>query len=401
MTHNSQLNQTQEKRLLHILFFIFGFGIMAWVPRFPELKANLGLSNGAFGTILTTGTIGAVLALLTAGQIVHTVGILKVYLLATVITYTSIALIVHVHSVVAFTVLNIGIAFGVMTTHVAINTQGFHIQERSGESVVTSASGYWSAGALSTALLSGFLVGRVGFSLHIGTVALICTAISIAAIFRLKPVLVQANQDKDAIYGARDIFKSFHIDWPVSIGMATAIYLEGAVTDWATIFTKERLDIQSGLSAVPYIFFTLTMIFGRVATSKILRGRRLDVAARQAAIFAGVGFGGFITIATLLPESAKWYSYGLFLVGFAIGGLGSSFLAPSFTSAAGRRSPHPNSVAVGQFGVLNAIFTMLFKWVVAGVIGITGSIALGLMIPAALIIIASFFTFVLKVEEKS
>ena len=48
-----------EQRLLHTLFFLFGFGIMAWVPRFPEVKAHLGLQNGAFGSLMSTGSIGA------------------------------------------------------------------------------------------------------------------------------------------------------------------------------------------------------------------------------------------------------------------------------------------------------------------------------------------------------
>ncbi len=48
-----------EERVLQILFFTFAILIMAWVPRFPEVKANLGLSNGEFGTLISTGTIGA------------------------------------------------------------------------------------------------------------------------------------------------------------------------------------------------------------------------------------------------------------------------------------------------------------------------------------------------------
>ena len=74
MTENS-LSYKREKGLLHALFFTFGFGIMAWVPRFPDVKANLSLSNAAFGSILTTGAIGAFTGLLIAGHIVHKIGV--------------------------------------------------------------------------------------------------------------------------------------------------------------------------------------------------------------------------------------------------------------------------------------------------------------------------------------
>ena len=66
MSKKTEISHELEKRYLSALFFIFGFGIMAWVPRFPDLKENLGLTNGPFGSILTTGAIGAFTGLLTA-----------------------------------------------------------------------------------------------------------------------------------------------------------------------------------------------------------------------------------------------------------------------------------------------------------------------------------------------
>ena len=53
------VDHSQEQKFLYTLLFLFGFGIMAWVPRFPEVKANLGLDNGAFGSLMSTGSIGA------------------------------------------------------------------------------------------------------------------------------------------------------------------------------------------------------------------------------------------------------------------------------------------------------------------------------------------------------
>ena len=40
---------TLERKVIAALFFIFGLEIIAWVPRFPEVKDNLGLSKGQFG----------------------------------------------------------------------------------------------------------------------------------------------------------------------------------------------------------------------------------------------------------------------------------------------------------------------------------------------------------------
>lgn len=388
-----------EKRYLSALFFIFGFGIMAWVPRFPDLKENLGLSNGPFGSILTTGAIGAFTGLLTAGHIVHKVGVKKVLISTIVLLYLSFAIIVQVKSPEIFVVFNILIGFGITCIHVALNTQGFHIQERSGDNVITSTAGYWSAGALITALLSGIVVNFSSLALHIGLVALFSAVSSLYIAYRMNSVLVPANEHPETDYRVRDIFTSFHLDWPVSLGLASAIYLEFAIGDWGTIFTKERLGVSGTLSTLPYIIFTVFMIAGRLSINKIPTSYPLHRLARFSTLLGGFGFMVPISIATHLPESAKWVSYGLFILGFSLAGIGSAILGPSFTAAANRRSPNPSAVVIGQLGVTNNVLTTALKWLVAGVIGATGSIALALMIPAVLMIVAAFFTPVLEVKN--
>jgi hypothetical protein len=69
------LESKAELNYLKILFFLFGFLIMSWVPRLPEVKANLGLSNGEFGSLIGTSAIGAITALLTVGHLVHNYGV--------------------------------------------------------------------------------------------------------------------------------------------------------------------------------------------------------------------------------------------------------------------------------------------------------------------------------------
>ena len=388
-----------EKRYLSLLFFIFGFGIMAWVPRFPDLKANLGLSNGAFGSIITTGAIGAFTGLLTAGHIVHKVGVKKVFINATFLLYLAFIAIVQVHSPTLFILFNILIGFGITCIHVSLNAQGFHIQERSGDNIITSTAGYWSAGALATAIISGAVVDFVGIGVHVGSVALIAAGLSLYIASKMKDSFVPANEHPETDYRVRDIFTSFHLDWPISLGLASAIYLEFAISDWGTIFTKERLGVNGTLSTLPYIIFTVFMIAGRLSIHRIPAGYPLHRLAKYSTLLAGIGFMATISVATHLPESAKWVSYALFLLGFSLAGIGSAILGPSFTAAANRRSPNPSAVVIGQLGVANNVLTTALKWLVAGVIGATGSIALALMIPAGLMIVAAFFTSALKVND--
>ena len=393
------IEHQREEKLLHLLFFLFGFGIMAWVPRFPEVRENLKLENGAFGSLMSTGSIGAFFGLLITGHIIHRIGVKRVTIFSILVLFISLGSLVHISSSFLFLIFSITFGFGITAVHVSINSQVFHFKDRSTRNIVTSAAGYWSAGALVTAIFSGFLVDRVNLQIHITTLSVLLAIVMIAIVLSLHPVLLEANTDEGNHYSIKQIFTSFHIDWPVSLGMACVVYLEFAVGDWGTIFTKDRLGVSASLSTIPYILFTATMIFGRLLVHKLLPKAPLHLWVKRAALLAGIGFGVCIIVATHLPASMKWWSYSLFLIGFFIGGLGSSFLGPSFFAAATRRSKLPNAIVVGQFGVVNNVLIFVVKWIVAWTIQFTGSIALAMMIPTVMILISVFFVQVLKEDS--
>jgi MFS family permease len=390
-----------EKKLLHTVFFLFGFGIMAWVPRFPEVKANLGLNNGAFGSLMSTGSIGAFFGLLTVGHIIHKFGALKVTIASILILFSSLGIVVHLQSSLLFLIFNLAFGFGITAVHVCLNSQGFHFLERSKINLITSTAGYWSAGALSTAIVSGILVGKVGLIAHIDFLCVLLTVLMVAIVIRLRAVLLESNTDSEHDYSIKEIFTGFRIDWPVSLGMACAVYLEFAIGDWGTIFTKDRLGINAGLSATPYIVFTAMMIFGRLLIHRLLPHAPLHLWVKRATLLAGTGFGTCIIVATHLPASMKWWSFALFTLGFALAGVGSSFVGPSFFAAANRRSSQPSAVVVGQFGVVNNVLLFGIKWIVAWTIQFTGSIALAMMIPTVMILATIFFTDSLKEDSKA
>ena len=395
------LDHSLEQRLLHTLFFLFGFGIMAWVPRFPEVKAHLGLQNGAFGSLMSTGSIGAFFGLLTVGHIIHRFGAFRVTVISIGLLFTSLGLLVHVQSSFIFLILNILFGFGITAVHVCLNSQGFHFLERSKINLITSTAGYWSAGSLATAIVSGFLVGRVSLITHIDVLCAVLAITMIAIVIRLKSVLLESNTDSESDYSIKQIFTGFRIDWPVSLGMACVVYLEFALGDWGTIFTKDRLDVSGGLSTAPFIIFTAMMIVGRLLVHRLQERNPIDLLVKRAALLAGLGFGSLIITATVLPASLKWWSYVLFILAFAIAGLGSSFAGPAFFAAANRRSSQPSAVVVGQFGVVNNVLLFGIKWIVAWTIQFTGSIALAMMIPTVMMLATVFFVSSLKADSKS
>ena len=119
-----------EFKLLQALFGVYAMLIMSWIPRFPEVKANLGLSNGQFGTLISTGSFGAVASLFLTGHMVHKFGVKRVILTNIWIMGVAYFFIVRTESSGIFLICNIAIGWATSAYHISINAQSFNAMER-------------------------------------------------------------------------------------------------------------------------------------------------------------------------------------------------------------------------------------------------------------------------------
>jgi len=65
---------TRARWSLAVVFLVMGVSSMAWVPRIPEIKAELGLNDAQFGLMLAASSVGAVLGAQYSGRLVHRLG---------------------------------------------------------------------------------------------------------------------------------------------------------------------------------------------------------------------------------------------------------------------------------------------------------------------------------------
>ena len=389
------LTAKSELIYLRILFFTFGLGIMSWVPRFPEVKEALNLTNGGFGSLISTGSLGSLISLLTVGHVVHRIGVKRVLHAASFFLMATLVILTTVDSPLIFFFANIAFGAAISAFHISINAQGFNYQDRIGKFIITQMSGMWGAGALITAFISGFLVDRVSLHIHIGVLTVIIFLIQTIVISALASELLKANQDADIEYKFKELFSGFSFDRLVSLGLISAIFLEFALSDWATIYTKEEIGIKSGFNTLPFILFTMWMIFGRFTVHYLLPRFTLERLAVHASLLAGTSFLMSIFLARTLFASNQDMAFLVICIGFSLAGLGSSFLGPTFMTAANSRSQHPASVVIGHVGVANIILAFILKWVVAWTAQAT-SLSIGLLIPGILLLTVPFFAKALK-----
>ena len=383
---------------LQLLFFVFAIFIMAWVPRFPEVKANLGLSNGQFGTLISTGTLGALASLFLTGHIVHKFGTKIVILTNTFLMSAALISIVQTKSPTLFLIFNVILGWGISGYHIAVNAQAFNSIERVKGLTIARLHGMWALGALTTAVLSGLIVGYVGLALHIGGVAVIMAVLIFISVNKLNPVLVKPNEDSEEHLPIRTLFTSFRVDWLVSGGLLCAVFLEFATGDWSAIFTKERIGVSAGLAALPYIFFMIAMIAGRLGANRLSQIFHIHHTVRFLSFTGGTGFIIFLALAVNIPSEHKYWALVATCLAFTFAGAGSSLLAPTFYTAGNRRSSLPSAVVVGQMGVVNNTAVFILKACVAWTAEFSGSLAIALVIPALMLIATAFFAKVLKVD---
>jgi len=388
--NKNQVTPEVEYKTLVKLFFLFGFGIMSWVPRFPDFKDRLGLTNGQFGSIISLGNVGGFISLLTVGHIVHKLGSYKVLIVSSSSLYVGFILLANISSSLIFIPVIVSVGFAISAFHISINSQAFDSQTRMPKPIIVKLHGMWTLGAVSTGLVSGFLIGRVSASTQLDVVYLLVLLLKIKYINNLRTVALPP-QIEDDHYSVKRMITSIRFDGLIAGGMICAISLEISMGDWSNIFAREYLGIKGGLITLPYILFMSAMIAGRLSVSKIFARMPINSAANIGAITGGTFFLIGVTSSIFFGETHKYWAFAIFSLGCFVAGLGTSFITPSFFNAASARSSLPSSVVIGQVGLINNFLIFGGKWVIAWTAQFT-SLAIALLIPALMALSLPFFT---------
>lgn len=392
---SQNIDVKQELNLIKGLFFLFGLLIMSWVPRFPEVKANLRLTNGEFGSIVSMGAIGNLVALLTVGHLVHKYGARWILHIGAFLLAISLAFLTHSTSSIVFLIFIIIQGCAISAFHISINSQGFFFQDRTKRQIITLLSGFWSSGALISSMIAGLLVDRVALGTYTNILATVCFVVMTLIIIKISPNLVKADVSPNSEHRARDMFKGFKIDVSVSASLMLVIMLEYAVSDWAAIFVKEDMNILSGIHTLPYILFTLAMIIGRLNLHNLLPRFTIDFLVIRASLLSGLSFLAGIIAVSITGNSNQTVVLIILSISFTVAGLGSSFLGPSVMNAANSRSKFPSSVVIGQIGVINIVLVFVMRWVIAWTAQAT-SLSIALCIPAVMLLVVPKFSKILK-----
>lgn len=365
---------------------------MSTATRFPEIRDQLGINNGTFGTYLSLGAIGGVVAFILVGHLVHSIGVKPIVTIAATGLFVSLGLVPHIQSPILWLVINILIAFFWVSFHIANNAQAIHRQEEVGELILPKLHGLWSLGALLTSILAIIITPYVTLAWHIGVVVAIMWAFTMYGVVKSTPYFIKKNEEADAFPNLSPIgiAKTFKFQPIIVLAMVLAMQIEFAIQDWSAIYAKDTINMSASSSIYGYAVFIGAMIILRFNAKKLAARWSERELITKLPILGGVGFAVCISLGTWISESNRILGFIIALVGFALAGFGSSILAPTIFAISFRKTSLPSSVVVAQLGLTQTIATFIAKVIIAWVAQAT-SVTVALMIPALMLLATAKF----------
>ena len=322
-----QATAERAKRAVALVFMLNGFCFAALVARFPDVRDDLDLGNGALGLLLLAIAAGSVLALPSSGWLIQRSSAAAVVRLGGFLVLAGILLAAlgpGVAGSVALTAVGLFV-YGVGTSvwDVAMNVEGAAVEQHLGRTVMPRFHAGWSLGTIAGAGIGVAVTALVvPMPLHLTVVAAV--SLVVLLLFGVPAFLpVEPEPESDSDERGRSAWTEPRT---LAIGLMVLAFAaaEGSANDWLTLALIDGHDVEHWVGVLGYAVFVTAMTTGRMAGPPLLdRYGRVPVLWVTCAL-AAVGV-------LLVVFGGHWAVVGL---GVAVWGLGASLGFPVGMSAA-------------------------------------------------------------------
>jgi MFS family permease len=309
------------------LFLVNGATFANLLPRFPEIKADLALSNSAYGVMVAAFPAGALVAGLAAGAAIRRLGSARVAVLASAALAILVGSVGLAGSAALVSVVMFAGGCCDALADVGQNAHGLWVQRRYGRSIINSLHAVWAAGAVLGGLLgAGSLAVGMSRGLHLGLSAVLFAAVALIA---WPFLLTGAEHDEHAgargAGGARAGVAVYAVLAALVAMVIAGAVVEDAGSSWAALYLRS-LGAPGPIAASGYIALAGALFVGRLAGDRLVDrfGERAVVRCGGMVVIAGMG------AALAYPSVVSS------VAGFAAAGLGMATAVPAAMHAADR-----------------------------------------------------------------
>lgn len=377
-----------------------GIVSMAWVPRIPEIKHQLALSDGGLGLVLLGSTFGALIGSQVGGRLTHTFGSQRIAAVGALFMPGGLFLMGAAHQVLQlFTALFI-MGFGYVMLDITVNTQAVAVEKILDRRWMSTFHGSWSVGSFVSTVTGGLLAHVISPQTELKVVAVIAFILYIPGIY----FLLSGNEDEHkgedgTSEGKLSFFDKTSLPlWAIGLGLLGCLLPEGAASDWGGVLLHEHMGIGKGADAIAFATFALAMITSRFLGDHWLAKYGPRRTVRVGGFFAGITWGLSIAIAVPLSAHAKVPAAIIICIGFAAAGLGIGPMVPAFMNAAARVPGVAPSVALARVNIIGLAAYFIGPTLTGGVSQLT-SLPIALYISVLLLIFTGYQSRVISAAK--
>ena len=316
--------QNRRARVAVAALFLTNGAIFAnLLPRYPEIKADLHLSNSVYGAAVAAFSGGALVAGLAAAALIRRFRSSRVAVLGTV----GIAVFVFIAGLAPTSVILAAALFVAgacdAVTDVAQNAHGLRVQRIYGRSIINSFHAVWSVGAILGGLMgAGAIALHIPRATHLAVAAAIFSAVALVAYRYLL-----LGQDHDAHPSART---AGELPGGGRAGLYTVLLalvflaiagavVEDAGSSWATVYLHDSLRAPAAVAAFGYIALVGFQFIGRLIGDRLVDRFGESTVTRAGGFIAAAGMGAALAFPSV-PAT---------IAGFAAAGFGVATIVPA------------------------------------------------------------------------
>lgn len=367
---SSGVQHRRARAAVAALFLTNGAIFASLLPRYPEIKADLQMSNAGFGAAIAAFSGGALVAGLTAAMLIRRFRSSRVAVLGTL----GIAVFVYAAGLASSPVTLAAALFiagaSDAVTDVAQNAHGLRVQRIYRRSIINSFHAMWSVGAI-----LGGLMGAATIALDIPrTTHLALSAVVFSAVVLIAYPYLLRGPEHDTHPSARKspttgagagvyaILAAL-----VAIAVAGAV-IEDAGSSWATLYLHDSLGAPAAVAAFGYVALVGFMFIGRLTGDRLVDRFGEAWVARLGGLIAAAGMG----CALLFPNVPGT------IAGFAAAGLGAATLIPAAMHSADQLPGLPTGTGLTAVTWLMR-FGFLGSPLIVGVVADSAGLRVGLL----------------------
>ena len=314
--------QLRRARIAVAALFLSNGALFAnLLPRYPEIKADLQLSNAVYGAAIAAFSAGALVAGLTAAALIRRYRSSRVAVAGTagIAAFVVLAGLAGSPLLLAAALFVAGACDAV--TDVAQNAHGLRVQRGYGRSIINSFHAVWSAGAIVGGLMGAAAIALdISRAVHLTVAAVLFTAVVAVAY----PALLKGPdhhdgatmRDVDGGGGGLRVYAALLALVVIAVAGAT---VEDAGSSWATLYLRDSLDAPGAVAAFGYIALAGAMFVGRLTGDRLVDRFGERAVVRAGGLLTAAGMGAALAFPSVIGTIA----------GFAAAGLGVATLIPA------------------------------------------------------------------------